>query len=262
MRIELLLFLSLLAMIVVIVACSLPRRQLLVLTPTFFPAVTLTTYDPPVVARVGQEPALAATILPAQARFRALEISPPRCIQTLAPRLTCLGQVRNLGQISLAHVQLRAIFLGAGGEPQGETVFSPAQRRIAAGAAAPYRVDVPVARLEAAVLQLEVANAEAASAGAAPSLLLRDASGVVDARDGSYRLEGIIANEGDLPARAIRAIVTLEDNDGRLVGYRAVELPGTLPGGESAPFELTLTPLIASPRLRHRISLQAERAGP
>lgn len=256
MRIELLLFLSLLAVIVVMAACSMSRRTTPVLSPTLFPRLTLTTYDPQVTGRIGGEPSMAATILPARPRFREIEISPPRCYDTIAPRVTCLGYLRNLGEGPLSDVRLRAHFRGADGVSQGETQVTLEQRRIAAGEAAPYRLDLPRARLETLRLELEAGAAEI-SAAARPTFGLVDAAGDYDPLTNRYRLDGLLINESAQPAADIRLIVTLEDDSGALLAYRALDLPGQLPRGATIGFDLALTPLVASGSLRHRVIAQA-----
>ena len=256
MRIELLLFLSVMAMIIVIFACSMPRRQSLVPTPTLFPALTLTSYDPQFASRVGDEPMLAATIGPGSPRIANIDISPPRCYDTVSPQLTCLGYVRNLSNESIRDVILWARFRGANGVTPGETRFSPEQRQIAAGDAAPYRVDAPRSRLETAVLELKVHGASRAGL-TRHNLSLRDEAGLYDPVSDSYRLTGSVVNLGTETARDIRLIVSLENEEGGIIGYRAFHVAQALPAGASLPVKLQLTPLTAAADVRHRVTIDA-----
>ena len=255
MRIELLLFLSMLAMIVVIVACGVPRRQTLVPAPTFFPGLTLTMYDPQVEGRVLGEATLAATILPGSPQFREIEISPPRCYATTSPQITCLGYLRNLTENVLSDLRLRVRFRGPDGNLQGETQFSPEQRRIEAADLAPYRLEVPASRLETAVLELEVVEASVAKSDSI-ELSLRDVTGDYQRSENSYRLTGRLVNEGAEAARDIRLLVTLEDGEGAIVGYRAVDIEQELPSGGTMPLDISLTPLTHAGSVRHRVSVQ------
>ena len=162
MRIELLLFLSFLAMLVLLVACSAPRRPTPTLSPTLFPQLTLTTYDPQFVTRVGAEAAVSASVLPAKSRLPEVEISPPRCYRSLSPQLTCFGALRNLATSAISDINLRAIFSSADGWLRDERTFSLEQWRIAAGERATYRLQAPDSRLENATLAIALESAQVA----------------------------------------------------------------------------------------------------
>ena len=255
MRIELLLFLSMLAMIVVIFACGVPRRQTLIPAPTLFPDLTLTMYDSQVEGRVSGEAALSATILTGSSQFREIDISPPRCYDTISPRITCLGYLRNLTQSVVSDLRLRARFRGPDGNLQGETRFSPEQRRIEAADMVPYRLEVPASRLETAVLELEVVEASVAPVQSI-ELSLREEAGDYQPTENSYRFTGRLVNEGAEAARDIRLLVTLEDGEGAIVGYRAVDIEQELPSGGTMPVDISLTPLTQAGSVRHRVSVQ------
>ncbi len=244
MRIELLLFFSVLATLLVFIACSAPRRPSPSLPPTFFPALTLTTYNPQFVTRVGQEAAFAATVLPATARPSGIAISPPRCYQTISQQITCLGTIHNRGQETISDISLKASFQTANGTAPGPREFSLEQWRIPAGETAPYRLQVPAARLEAAALALELGRARSAPA-ASPRLRLIEAQSRYQPAEQQYHYSATLINEGDQPAADIRLIVWLEDEAGAPIAYRALDLPAALPAGESQPVSLSLRPLQA-----------------
>ena len=77
MRIELVLFLTFLLMVILFIACSVPRRPTPMLVPTLFPALTLSTHDPQFVSRIGERAPGAATILPAQPGLSQINVGPP-----------------------------------------------------------------------------------------------------------------------------------------------------------------------------------------
>ena len=160
MRIELLLLLCFLAMIIAMIACAVPRRPTPALSPTLFPAMTLTTYNPQIVTRVGADAAIAATIFPPTSHLSDIDISPPRCYYSGSPQVTCLGMVRNLAQEAFSDITLKARFIGVNGLLKRQSTFSLEQRRIAAGAAAPFRLQLPRSRLETTALEIEVVSAE------------------------------------------------------------------------------------------------------
>lgn len=257
MRIELLLFLSLMVMIIVMIACSAPRRLTPPrLSPTLFPVLTLTPYDPQVIARVGGEASIAATISPPSANNVELSISPPRCYRTASPMLTCLGSVRNAGRKPLRDIMLKVGFRRADGESAGEHVFALEQRRIEGNASAPYRFFAPARRDEGMAIDIGLVGAQLSEA-ADVTLTLEDERGEYFADKERYRLTASIRNEGAQPARDIRLIVTLENADGAIVGYRAVGMVGSLLIGETREVDLTVSPIRGEAPARHSVSLEA-----
>ena len=259
MRIELLLFLSLLAIMVILIACSVPRRPTIVLSPTLFPQMTLTTYNPQVVSRVGAEAAIAATILPAKPRLPEVDISPPRCYRTISPQLTCLGTLRNSGNAAVSDITLKASFTSVEGAQSGESAFSLEQARIAAGDRAPYRLQVPDSRLEDAALAITLVDAQLASPMSL-DLKLEDLAGGFQSSSNSYRLQAMLRNDSDSAVDNIRLIVALEDEEGALIGYRAADLTETLPSGAALPIDLLIKPLEMVSSMRHHVTVQASPA--
>ena len=260
MRIELLLFLSLMVMIIVMIACSAPRRLTPpLLSPTLFPLLTLTPYDAQAVARVGGQASIAATISPPSANGAALSISSPRCYRTASPMLTCLGIVRNAGRKTLRDIMLTVGFRRADGELAGEHVFALEQGRIEGNASAPYRFFTPARRAEGMAINIGLAGAQLAKA-ADVALTLEDERGKYFAEKERYQLTALIRNEGAEPARDIRLIVSLENADGAIVAYRAVDIAGTLSAGETRALDLTINPIRGQAPARHRVALEARTA--
>ena len=260
MRIELLLFLSLMVMIIVMIACSAPRRLTRpLLSPTLFPLLTLTPYDAQAIARVGGEASIAATITPPSANGAALIISSPRCYRTASPMLACLGIVRNAGRKPLRDIRLRVGFRRADGELAGEQVFGLEQGRIEGNASAPYRFFAPARRAQGMAIDIGLAAAQLAKA-ADVALTLEDERGEYFAEKERYQLTALIRNEDAEPARDIRLIVSLENADGEIVGYRAVDIAGDLSAGETRVVDVTLHPIRGETPARHRVALEARTA--
>ena len=59
----------------------------------------------------------------------------------------------------------------------------------------------------------------------------------------------------------LRVIVTLEDDDGRVVGYRVSRVADALPAGESVPLRLAIVAQTALDDARVVITVEARRAG-
>ncbi len=259
MRIELLLLLSLLATIVVMIACSMPRRPTPALPGTFFPPMSLTSYDPRFATSISADVSMPATILPASAELREINISPPRCYQTISPQVTCFGKVFNSAREIIGDISLRASFKTVDGALLGGQIFSLEQRRIAAGETAPYRIQVPHARMETAALEIELVSARS-PAPASLELALKDARGQYLAGEKRYRFRATIENNSEREAADIRLLVTLEDEDDAIVGYRVVDLAAALPSGAARAIDLSLTVLEAGANISHHVSLQASPA--
>ena len=250
MRIELLLFLSFLAILVVLIACSVPRRPTPALPPTLFPQLTLTLYDPQSVARADGEAAIAATILPAKPHLPEIDISPPRCYRTISPQLTCLGYLRNTGDADLADIRLSALYSAGAGMESAQASFSLAQPQLPAGRRAPYRLQMPDSRAEQAALEISLASARPA-AQSSLELIREDEIGLYQPGTNTYRYQAILRNGSGAVVSDIRLVVTLENAAGAVVGFRAADWPVELPGGAALPVELDLTPLEASAEMRH-----------
>ena len=259
MRIELLLFLSFLAILVVLIACSVPRRPTLSLAPTLFPQLTLTHYDPRLIARVGGDAAIATTILPPKPRLPEIDISPPRCYRTISPQLTCLGYLRNTSESDLAAISLRARYSGDDEAQDAETTFGLEQPQLSAGGRAPYRLQMPDLRREDAALEIALAGAQPASAGSR-ALLLEDETGRYQPETNSYRFRATLRNGGADAVNDIRLVITVEDEAGAIIGFRAADWRIELAGGAALPVDLEIALLERAAEMRHRVTAQALRS--
>ena len=257
MRIELLLFLSFLALVIVMIACSPPRRPIPMLTPTLFPSFALTTYDPQMVARVGMEAEIAATALPAGPNFPEVDISPPRCYHTGSPQLTCFGYLYNRAKSAISDISLAARFSTGEEAPDTPSIFSLEQARVPAGGKAPYRLNIPDPKSDRATIEISL-ESRSVALETGPRLVIEDLS--AEYQQVVYRLRGLLRNESDSAAEHIRLIVTLEDEAGTIIGYRAIDLSGALAGKESRAIDVSVTPLEHVAEIRHRVTAQAIRA--
>ena len=256
MRIELLLFLSFMAILVVLIACSVPRRPTIALSPTLFPQLTLTMYDPRLVSRASGQAAVAATILPPEPQLPEIEISPPRCYRSISPQLTCLGYLRNDSAADLADISLTARFSGA---QSGEAAFSLEQPKLSAGGRAPYRLQMPDSPANDAALEIALVSARPASAGSL-ELGLEDETGLYQPEANSYRYRATLRNGSPASVRDIRLVITLENENGALIGYRAADWQIDLPSGAALPVDLRITPLEAAAGMRHQVIALAQAA--
>ncbi len=256
MRLEILLALSFLAVIIVFIACSPPRKPKPTLSSTLFPTVTLTTYSPQFVTRINSDALPAATILPANVGLEGIRILPPRCYEPSARQVTCLGAVHNQTDGDVGDISLQVRYLGRDGSLQGQELLTLEQHRVSPDEQAAYRIQVPHGRLKTAYLQIKVASAQlSAQPNLALSLTNMRASYHLD--DSRYLLTAHLENTTAFDARDARLIVMLENEDGAIIGYRAADLPQMIPRGARLPIRLSIVPLEATAKMRHRVALQA-----
>lgn len=256
MRPELLLLLSLLAVIVALIACRPPRSSspTPTLSPTLFPAITLTAYHPQFVTPPAADTLPAVIMLPAAPRLDQIRISPPRCYAPDSRQVTCLGYISNQTDGSLSDITLQARYMAADGRLRGQARFTLEQRIVGRDEVAAYRISVPNAQL-ARALEIKAASARL-SAPPGLTLNITDMQGdYLD--DGRYLFTAQLENATDLDAKDARLIVTLENDEGAIIGYRAADLPEEIPSGAKLPIRLSIVPLEAAANIRHRAALQA-----
>lgn len=192
----------------------------------------------------------------------ALNISPPDCYSTPTDHILCLGQVTNPLEQAIERVTLLVRLLRPDGSLLIEGEAGIEQNIIPPGATAPYRL----------LLKADW------SAYAGAAVLLRTADSADDAEirfihldieqqqrlldDGRYAISAILHNGDSEPAQLYRAIVTLNDAQGQITGYRVVQLNHILSSDESLPLEIVVMPQIDSADTQHTLYIEAERSLP
>ena len=258
MRIELLLFLSFLALVIVMVACSVPRKPRATLSPGLFPEPALTAYDPRLVSRVSMAVGISVSIAKADAKLPQVEISPPQCYRTLAPRLSCFGYLYNRAKSAISDVRLWLRY-SENESPASARSFVLEQTRILPGEKAPYRLQLAEPALPGATIELGLEQAALSSAAKASAVDLRyeDAGSVYREAEHIYRFSGRLQNQGETALNAIRLIITLENEARAIVAYRALDLRSPLPAGESQAVELSLALLDAASEVHQHVTALA-----
>lgn len=256
MRLDIMLLLSFLLLVVGLIACSPPLIQTPTLPPTLLPVVTLTTYNPQFITTLPPHPLPSTTILPPVPQLDTITVSPPLCYLLDTQQITCLGYVMNESNHNVGDVTLKAIFLNAGGEVQGEEEFTIEQRNIDVGNVAPYRIQVENRRLESNYIQIQVTSARIASDTPLPLRLL-DMQGTYHLEDNRYQFTAELENPTAFIANRTRLIITLENEEAEIIGYRVADVPDELSSGARIPIHLLITPLEATTTIRHRITLEA-----
>lgn len=93
------------------------------------------------------------------------------------------------------------------------------------------------------------------------TLTLDDQRGEYFAGQNLYRFTTLIRNDGSQTAQDIRLIVSLENAEGAIVGYRVVDMAGRLSAGETHAIDLTISPIRGHTPARNRVALEAPPAG-
>jgi hypothetical protein len=256
MRLDILFLLSFLFLIVGLIACSPPPNLTPTIPPTLLPFITLTTYNPRFITTLSPDPLPSTTILPPVPQLDSIIVSPPLCYPIESQQITCLGYVINESARTIGDVTLQAIFMDANGDPQGQEGFTLEQRNINAGEVAPYRIQVSNARLETNYLQIQLVSVRLSPETQLPLRLL-DMQGTYNLDDNRYTFTAELENPTAIIATHTRLIITLENEEGDIIGYRVADIPDQLSSGERIPIRLFITPLEATTMIRHRITLEA-----
>lgn len=256
MRLDILLLLSFLFCVIGLLACSPPPNPTPTIPPTLFPSVTLTTYNPVVFTTLTPNPLPATTILPSFPLLSELDISPPQCYPHNPNQITCLGYVYNRSEYDVVGVTLNAKLIGSHMTVQAHERFTLEQRLVKQGEVAPYRIHIPNARLEETYLQIGIVSANISSEAPLP-LHLNNMQGKYDLNKNRYEFTAELENTTAFDAMDSRLIVTLENEDGDIIGYRIADLPQEILSGNRISLRLIMTPLEATTTIRHRITLEA-----
>lgn len=256
MRLDILLLLSFLVCIIGLLACSPPPNPTPTIPPTLLPSVTLTIYNPMFITTLTPNSLPSATILPSISEFSFINISPPLCYPSEFEQITCLGYVENQSSNQIADVTLQATFLDSEKITRGQIDFTLEQRTINAGDVAPYRIQIPDTRLETNILQIEILSAQITSETLL-QLRLIDMQGAYDLDNNQYTFTAELENPTAFDASQTRLIITLENEDADIIGFRVADIPEDIKSGSRVPVLLHITPLEATTTIRHRITLEA-----
>lgn len=256
MRFDILLLLSLLAVIIGLIACSPPPNPTPTLSPTLFPNITLKVYNPQLINTLTPNSLPSATIIAPIPTLADINISPPQCYAINTQQVTCLGYVNNQSNTPVGDITLKASTISTNDEITHEHIFTLEQQVIMVGMLAPYRIQIPNTQLEAHHFEVEVISASR-SVSTSLSLDILNMEGMYQLEENRYIFTAELDNMTDELATGIRLIITLEDNNNRIIGYRVEEIQHDLASGEQMPVRVLITPLEATPNIRHRITLEA-----
>jgi LysM repeat protein len=162
--------------------------------------------------------------------------------RTRAGSVWCMGEVENANEQALDMVQLRVSLYNSGGQllDQGDA-FTLADVVPVQGTA-PFAVLLSGQSAERfASYRIEVLGAEPIEAwgGRHRSLVVDQLQGEMD--HDQYQVQGIVRNEGEAGARAVRVTIVAYAGDGTVVGVRQADLD-RIAAQEQQAFAATLIP--------------------
>jgi hypothetical protein len=222
--------------------------------PTAFPSVTLTvgriipfsTASPPQAAAVRSDAAVSA---PA-----------PSCYPDRFGGVLCLGAIENRGASALALDEAFVIVrLTAGGQTiERRAPFE--QRWAVPGGIAPYRAAFSAPPDPGFSPQVEIALPPS-SAEPPPAFRLTPLDARAVWNGGRYQVSAALRNDDARSGLIERAVITLRDQSGRVIGYRVIA-PEAVPlaPGASLPLRIEIIPLMDAPAQTPQLNIYVETA--
>ncbi len=219
--------------------------------PTTYPSVTLTVGR---LASPRAAPTRAAVTTVVSPAGLPLAYDNPICYETREHSRLCLGLIFNPLPYAVTGVVLEVQLSNLLEQVALEQALIPA------GGFAPYQASFETrtatsgsARLIAATRSTDDAWVSLLTEGVAAEAL----------GDGRYSVTALVRNVDELSAEALRAVVTLLDDQDRLVGYRVVDLTSIpLESGGQFPLRVLVAPQIAVADVQISIYVEGRRVLP
>ena len=172
-----------------------------------------------------------------------LSIQPPTCYETRAGTTVCLGSIVNPHDDVAGGVTVEVRLLRSGGESPLVEIATVEQSLILPGTLAPYRVafNTPWTEFTGATAILRSADATFDSS----ILTLGVENQRVQLVDGSFEVSADLENTSTEIAQPLRAVVTLQNEAGEVIGYRVEALDDrALPPGGRFSLQVDLVPQV------------------
>lgn len=191
-------------------------------TPSPYPQITLTAGripnptappQPPSQSPITVTPNTTAEITP------ALIVEPPTCYEQRGGDLLCLGRVQNTTSFSVSAAALEVVLSGSSGDTSVIAVIE--QQSIPPGAFAPYGAVFAAEEAQGRnLVYARLLHAQQDRSPAALSLAVSEISGAPTGTAGRYLVSAQVANAFDFPILLTAAIITLKDEQQRVIAYR------------------------------------------
>ncbi len=195
-------------------------------------------------------------LIPAQTLL-PLQVQPPTCYETHPGSLLCLGRVENPLDFPAESISVEVSLRHADGSLVQSQRTTLEQAIIPPGSFAPYQATFAAAPDDFSSASADLISAMQASDTDYLILLIEDVQG--QRVDGQWSISAIIDNPNTQDARLVRAIVTLLDSLGRVIGYRILTFKsGTiLDAGAQLPLNIAVTPEVTDVTPEYNVYVEA-----
>lgn len=187
-----------------------------------------------------------------------LQVAQPVCYETPTDSIVCMGQIYNTQKYSVRRVDIRVQLIRSDGLILAERDTIIDQNMIPPGGAAPYS-----ARFKAE-WQNYTTTASLRHADVMPEihfvpLIIEDE--IIQRADGRYTVSATLYNPSPYITEPPRLILTLLDDSGQVVGYRAVRMTDGLGPDARQIIQIEAISQVRDARLSHILYAEARRQG-
>jgi len=179
----------------------------------------------------------------------------PTCYNTPNDGYVCLGQVHNPTQGPISDVQLRVRLLNNQGDVRAATSIVLEQQIIPAHASAPYRAifDSIADNTVRAEAQIEAFRN---LTQALPTIAIIEQQGTLTVA-GTFIVTARLLNTSGQTMKQLRLIVTLLDENDRVIGYRVQTLTQALSNQANTRVQIAVIPTVQSDTLRYELHVES-----
>jgi hypothetical protein len=233
-----------------LVGTTTPTQVLLTFsTPTFKSTSVLRLLRTPTLRPSGTALAMVGTPLP-------LIVDPPTCYETPVGSVWCFGLVRNVGSLTLEHINLSVYLVTINGDAVVEQEISTAHKVLFPGMRSPYGVLFDSMPEHAVGPLAMLINGTPVSLEKQNQIAEVTVSNVqYDKRDEVYYITGVLTNSDKQSVHNISVVVTLFNDRQQVTGFRTQHIAQSLAIGQSISFQLDVIPQGQSTQ---RIEVNAE----
>lgn len=199
---------------------------------------------------------IAPAIVQASPTPLALLVQPPTCYDTRGGTILCLGIVENTQDIPAGRVMVEVRLLHSGSAQPLVEVATIEQSLVLPGEIAPYRAAFDTLWSQFAGATAALLSADAALESQVHALTVEATE--VFLENGLFDVRADLVNGSEFTLQPVRAVITLENESGAVIGYRVTALNGDhLPPGSRMSLEIEIVPQVY-PSTAVRVNVYAE----
>jgi LysM repeat protein len=198
----------------------------------------------------------ATTVAQASPTPLALLVQPPTCYDMRGGTILCLGLVENTQDIPAGRVMVEVRLLRSVGAQPLVEVATIEQSLLLPGDAAPYRAAFNTAWSQFTGATAGLLSADTAFESQIFALAVESQQAFLD--DGRIDVRAELVNTSESALEPVRAVITVENESGAVIGYRVTALPSDhLPPGSRMSLQIEIVPQVY-PTTAVRVTVYAE----